>query len=81
MENDIVKFRLGLTMKAQFEAIAEQEKRTLASLLRFALWEWLKTKSASCANTIGPENTTKEAQTTAHNTRSTKRAKPRIVRA
>ena len=81
MENDIVKFRLGLTMKAQFEAIAEQEHRTLASLLRFALWEWLKTKSASCANTIGPEKNTMVAQNTAHNTRSPKRAKPRIGRA
>jgi len=81
MENDIVKFRLGLTMKAQFEAIAEQERRTLASLLRFALWEWLKTKSASCANTIGPEKNTKVAQNTAHNTRRAKRAKPRIAHA
>jgi hypothetical protein len=66
MKNDTVKFRLGLTMKAQFEAIAEQEQRTLASLLRFALWEWLKTKSASCANTIGPEKNTIVAQNTAH---------------
>jgi hypothetical protein len=45
-ESDVVKFRLGLTMKAQFETIAKLEQRTLASLLRFALWEWLETKES-----------------------------------
>ena len=45
-ESDIVKFRLGLTAKAQLQAIADSEQRTLASLLRFALFEWLETKSA-----------------------------------
>jgi len=72
-ESDVVKFRLGLTMKAQLQAIADLEQRTLASLLRFALFEWLEGKSArpgrgTAAGTLRKrpaQHTTAAAQNTA----------------
>jgi hypothetical protein len=57
-QTDTIKIRIGLTLKAQIERIAEVQERTFAGQVRLMLHEWIQLKNpkeykgASCAKTI-----------------------------
>jgi hypothetical protein len=41
---DVIKLRIGASLKEKLEEIAEREQRTLAGQIRLALHEWLENK-------------------------------------
>jgi hypothetical protein len=45
-QTEVVKIRLGSDDKVRLQEIAEKEFRSFADQCRFALREWMKTKSA-----------------------------------
>jgi len=69
-QTEVVKIRLGLSEKAELEAIAERECRTFAAQVRLAVREWLEGKSARPGR--GAAASTNETASTANNSRSRK---------
>jgi len=44
-QTEVIKIRLGSTIKSQLQKLADENERTLAGQIRLALGQWIATKS------------------------------------